>query len=114
MKTTQEIKSNFEQILSDVIKIQGLPVESATQVATAILQESGKFERTEMLNSNGRNGNNSNGNGPATEKQKSALAKFGVKFEDSITKGEASYLIDKAITEARSRKGRASAPSFQK
>lgn len=49
MKSVEEIRSNFEQILNEVIRIQGLPVESATQVAAVILQESGKFERTEML-----------------------------------------------------------------
>ena len=111
MKSIQEIKSNFEQILSDVIKIQGLPVESATQVAAVILQESGKFERTEMLNNN-RNGNrvNSNGNDkPATEKQKKFLQDLGIAVTPNMTSREASRLI-----ESSNGKGRASAPSFPK
>ena len=59
MKTTQEIKTEFEQVLSEVSKINGMTAESAVQVATMILQESGKFQRTETMhngNSNGRRG----------------------------------------------------------
>jgi PBP1b-binding outer membrane lipoprotein LpoB len=115
MRTIQEIKSNFEQILSDVSKISGMTAESAVQVTTMILQESGKFERTEMMNGN-RNGNsNSNGNVPATDKQKYALRKNGVSFSDNITKSEASVLLDKVMPKSGSDgKGRASAPSFPK
>jgi len=95
MKTIQEIKSNFEQILEEVIKINGLAVESATQVATAILQESGKFERTEMLN--GNNGNRSSNGKPATFSQKRALRNLGIKYNNNIDKTEASKLIEQAV-----------------
>ena len=42
MKTTQEIKTDFEQILSDVSGISGITSDSATQVAQVILQEFGR------------------------------------------------------------------------
>jgi len=45
MKTIQEIKTIFEQILSEVLKINGISVDSAVQVSTVILQESGKYNR---------------------------------------------------------------------
>lgn len=109
MKQIQEIKSDFEQILSEVIKINGIPIESATQVAQVILQESGKFQRTEMMNnarlkSNG-NANNNNGGQPATFKQKNALDNFGIKYSEDITKAEASALLEKAIAEAKKKRG---------
>lgn len=111
MKTIQEIKSNFEQILSDVIKIQGLPVESATQVAAVILQESGKFERTEILNNNRNGNNNSNGNDkPITEKQTKFLQDLGVN-ELPKTSREASRLIEQLRGNG---KGRYTARSFPK
>lgn len=103
MKTIQEIKNEFEQILSEVIRINGISVESATQVATVILQESGKFQRTEILNSNGRN--NSNGK-PATQKQIKYLQDLGVLVEPGMTSREASGLI-----ESSKGKGRNTAPS---
>lgn len=106
MKTIQEIKSNFEQILSEVIKINGISTESATQVAAVILQESGKFERTEMLNGS-RNGNrngNSNGNQPATFNQKRALTNLEIKYDKNISKSEASKLIEQAVQKFNGKK----------
>lgn len=122
MKTIQEIKTIFEQILSEVARINGIPIESATQVATVILQESGKFERTEMMNqarqnnnySNGNqqpalnnngNGSNNGGKAPATDKQKNALDNFGITYSEDITKAEASVLLDKAISEVKKKRG---------
>ena len=108
---TAKIKEQFESILADVMKINGLSIEQATDVAKVILQEHGKFRRTEMLSqarqSNGNgysNGNGSNGNQPATDKQKEALKKWRVSFADSITKDEASRLLDEAIEKKNARK----------
>ena len=122
MKNIQEIKNEFEQILSEVIKINGISVESATQVAQVILQESGKFQRTEMMNQArlNSNGNTNNGNGnnngyqPATNKQKIAMENLEIKFNKNISKTEASRLIEQAISQLRSNgKGRViTAPSF--
>ena len=104
---TQEIKEQFKQTLEEVTKINGITTESAVQVATVILQESGKDRRAELLretrlNNNGFNKNNKNGNQPATYKQKNALRNFGIKYSNNITKSEASRLIDEAITEVES------------
>ena len=106
---TEHIKQQFEQILEDVIKINGLTIESATQIAAVILQETGKYRRTEMLREarllgTERNSNNGN-NEPATPRQKKALRNFGIKFSSNITKSEASRLIDRAIAEAGNGKG---------
>lgn len=100
MKTIQEIKSDFEQVLSDVSKISGISVESATQVATVILQESGKFQRTQMMNgnSNGRNYSNGSNGGdkPITEKQKKFMQDLGITVTPNMTSREASKLIDQS------------------
>ena len=114
MKTTQE----FKQILSEVKNID-IPSESAVQVATVILQESGKDRRGEAANAarmngngNGFNRNYSKSNQPATDKQKDALKKWHVEFSDDITKAEASALLDYAIEHANSNaKGRTSPAS---
>ncbi len=99
MKTVQEIKSDFEQILGEVIKISGLPVESATQISTIILQESGKDRRAEICNSrnNGFNRNYNNGNDkPITEKQTKFLQDLGIEVTPNMTSREASALIDQS------------------
>ena len=46
METT-DIKSQFEEILEQVKHINGVSEESATKVATVILQEAGKDRRAE-------------------------------------------------------------------
>jgi len=104
MKTTQEIKIEFEQVLSEVSKISGMTAESAVQVATMILQESGKFQRTETMH----NGN-SNGDKPASPKQIKFLQDLGILVEPGITSKKASELI-----EVNKGKGRASAHPFPK
>ena len=106
MKTTQEIKADFEQILSEVSKISGVTPDTAVQVSTVILQESGKFQRTEIMH----NGRNNNGNDkPATEKQIKFLQDLGIIVESGITSKKASELI-----EVNKGKGRASARPFPK
>lgn|SRR3989338_842426 len=104
MKTIQEIKTDFEQILSDVSKINGMTTESAVQVTTMILQESGKFQRTQMMNGN-RNGNtNSNGGDkPITEKQKKFMQDLGITVTPDMTSREASRLIDQSRSNGKGR-----------
>ena len=112
METTQ-LKQEFERILSDVVKINGLPIEQATDVAKAILQESGKYKRTEMMNQSRQNGsyaasgNGSSGNGeqPATEKQLKALKSFRVSVKEGITKSEASTLLEPFMAKIKARNG---------
>ncbi|MFC1634643.1 hypothetical protein ACFL5Z_07345 [Planctomycetota bacterium] len=57
------------------------------EVAIAILQEIGKDKRSKISAGVG-------GDGPATEKQKSYLKDLGIEFEDSITKKDASDMIE--------------------
>ncbi len=90
---TDQINQEFQGILSEVSQINGVPVESAVQVATVILREAGKYRRSKML-SECRLNNNSN---PANEKQKNALKNFGIEFRNEITKPEAYQLIREAI-----------------
>ena len=112
METTQ-LKQEFERILSDVVKINGLPIEQATDVAKVILQESGKYKRTEMMNQSRQNGSyavsgngsSGNGNDPATEKQLNALKSFKVSFNEGITKAEASKLLDPHMARVKARNG---------
>jgi hypothetical protein len=119
MKTIQEIKSEFEQILSEVRKITNISTDSAVIAATGILAELGKYSRMQEFRTNSNytgngNGNNTNGNQPATDKQKNALKKFGLKFRDDITKQQASELLDRVIQQIDNNgKGRlATAPSL--
>ena len=108
MDTTQ-LKQEFEQILADVVKINGLPLEQATQVATVLLVERNKFQRTEMLSqarqSNGYYNSQSNGNEPASEKQLKALKSFGVSFNEGITKADASKLLEPHMARMKARNG---------
>jgi hypothetical protein len=57
------------------------------EVAIAILQEIGKDKRSKI-------GAEVRGDGPATEKQKNYLKDLGVEFDDSITKKDASDMIE--------------------
>lgn len=114
MKTAQEIKNEFEQVFSEISSINGVSADSAIQVATVILQESGKNNRTQLMNAS----NNSNEKGsyssnvPATEKQKYTLKKNGVSFPDNISKSEASKLLDSVLGKSGSNgKGRTQ-PAF--
>ncbi|MBI5872316.1 hypothetical protein HZB88_04505 [archaeon] len=115
MKTIQEIKTDFEQVLSDLSKISGMTPESSIQVATIILQESGKDRRAEIYNSknNGfnRNYNSNNNDKPITEKQKKFMQDLGITVTPNMTSREASRLIDQSRSNG---KGSNSARSFQK
>ena len=90
---TDQIKKEFQKILSQVSQIDGVPVESAVQVATVILRETGKYRRSKMLAESRLNSDSE----PATQKQKKALRSFGIDFRSGITKSEASELISEAI-----------------
>ena len=59
----------------------------SNEVAIAILQEIGKDKRSKVFA-------DSRDDEPATEKQKNYLKDLGVEFEDSITKREASDMIE--------------------
>lgn len=104
---TEEIYQQFEQILSDLRGIEGLPEDSVVQVAQAILHEAGKDRRTELLRdvkscNNGGNGNSMNIN-PATPKQVIALRNFGIRVENDITKAEAYKLLEEAFNKLHNR-----------
>jgi hypothetical protein len=110
MKTIQEIKTDLETAIAEIPAIQGLNTSDRVNIAIALLREYGKYNRGEAM-STGRNSNNRDM--PATDKQKNALSKFGIKFLEDISKGDASDLLDKAITESKNRKGGFSARSFK-
>jgi len=103
METTQ-IREEFKQIFAGVVG-DGVPSEQATEIAKVILQESGKDRRTAMMsqsrqNGNGyHNGNGSTGNGVqlATWKQKKTLQNMGIRYDNNISKAEASRLLDEAF-----------------
>lgn len=98
MKTIQQIKSDFEQILSEVVRINGISVESAVQVSTVILQESGKYNRCPGIKTE----NGDDEVVPATDSQKKAMRNLRISFPDTIGKAEASQLIESAVTKLRS------------
>jgi len=58
------------------------------EVAIAILQEIGKDKRSKIIAE-------VRGDEPATEKQKNYLKDLGVEFDDSITKKNASGMIER-------------------
>jgi hypothetical protein len=103
MRTIQQIKSDFEQILSEVVKINGISVESAVQVATVILQEAGKYNRCPEINENNGNGS---GFQPATDNQKQAMKNLKLVYTENISKSDASKQIEQAVARLQSnRKG---------
>ncbi len=112
---TEEIQQQFEEILTELRDIEGLPAESVIQVAQVILQEVGKDRRAELIqenrSSNNWNNSYSSNNLEATDKQKNALTKFGIQFSEDITKADASELLDKAFEKLeRNKKGSRKTP----
>jgi len=85
MKT--EMKKSIDQYVELYDAIQEKTGNDA--IAMAILQELGKDMRLSRFAETGSNG-------PATEKQKSYLTDLGIEFSDSITKKDASELIDQS------------------
>ncbi len=103
MKSIKEIKMDLSMALEEVPNTPGINTSDRVQMAIALLKEYGKYNRGEAM-SNGKT--NGNSEAPATERQKSALFKFGIKFSEDITKAEASTMLDKAIADSKERKGR--------
>ncbi len=103
MKSIKEIKMDLSMALEEVPSNPGINMSDRVQMAIALLKEYGKYNRGEAMSNSKTNGNSE---APATEKQKSALYKFGVKFSEDITKAEASAMLDKAIADSKERKGR--------
>ena len=65
---------------------------SNEDTAASMVSEIAKDRRVEMMQKNG------NGNGsPATERQKQFMTKLGIDYPDSVTKKEASKLIDEEL-----------------
>lgn len=99
---TAQIKTEFDQIIADEMKTNGLSTEQAVDVAKTIMQEAGKFKRTEMMNHSKQNGTaNGNGTAPASDKQKDFMRKLKISFSDNVTKGEAIKLIDAELTKPK-------------
>lgn len=103
MRTISEIKADFEKAIAEIPQLQGLNTSDRVNIAIALLCEYGKYSRGEAMSAGRVNGNSNNM--AATDKQKIALGKFGVKFSEDISKAEASELLDKVIAEAEKKKG---------
>lgn len=100
---TAQIKEEFKQILSEVMK-DGVSPDEAHSTARIILQEAGKDRRTAMMNQSKQNGNgtaNGNGAAPASDKQKEFMRKLKISFSDNVTKGEAIKLIDAELAKPK-------------
>jgi hypothetical protein len=89
----KKMKKDMKESISHYVELYS-EIQDKTgndEVTAVILQEIGKDLRTSQIS-----GTNGNGEGPATEKQKDYLKDLGVAFEDSITKKEASEMIDQS------------------
>ncbi len=85
----KEMKESIEHYVELYSEIQDRTGNDG--VTAVILQEIGKDARTMQIS-----GASGNGEGPATDKQKDYLKDLAVAFEDSITKKEASEMIDQS------------------
>ena len=99
MKNTQEIKADFEKIFQEVSAIQSLSATDKIQVAIAVLQELGKYNRGEAMSTAKTNGNN-NTDKPISEKQIKFLQDLGA---ESIPK--TSREANTLITELKAKRG---------
>ncbi len=83
------MKTEIQKSISEYVELYDAIQEKApsNEVAIAILQEVGKDKRTAEIAE-------VSSYGLATEKQKKFLKDLGVEFDDSITKKEASDLIE--------------------
>ena len=78
MKSIREIKVDFESAFAEVSAIQGLSAADKVIVAIAILEQFGKYNRGEAMNTAKMNGNGNNGSEkPASEKQIKFLQDLG-------------------------------------
>ena len=108
MRTTNDIISDFEQILSEVIKMDGVSEESAVQVSAVILQEYGKYNRFPDM----KNENNGSEIPPATFQQRKAMQNLKLSFPENISKAEASRAIEIAVEKFRGNGKGGSNPAF--
>ena len=83
------MKKEFQKSIDEYIELYDAIQEKAVSedVAVAVFQEIGKDKRTAEIAEAANDG-------LATEKQKNYLRDLGVDFEESITKKEASVLIE--------------------
>lgn len=88
--------NEFDQILKVITAHRDLSSEPLIEAGAVILQEVGKDRRAEILRDLRFNNRMVNSDA-ATEKQKSALRRFGIEFSGGITKQEASGLLSEAI-----------------
>ena len=95
MKNLQQIRSDFEQILSEVLKISGISVDSAVQISSAILQEFGKYNRCPSGIADDSNGSEEV---PATFNQRKAMRNLKIDFPEAISKVEAGRMIESAVS----------------
>ena len=98
MKNLQQIRSDFEQILSEVLKISGISVDSAVQISSAILQEFGKYNRCPAGIAENGNNDDSSEEMPATFNQKKAMRNLKISFPEAISKVEAGRMIESAVS----------------
>ncbi len=85
------MKTETRNSINQYVKIYDAIKEKAhsAEAAIAILQEIGKDKRSKIIAE-------ASDKEPATEKQKNYLKDLGVEFADSITKKEASDLIEQS------------------
>ena len=95
MKNLQQIRSDFEQILSEVLKISGISVDSAVQISSAILQEFGKYNRCPGGIADDSSDSEEM---PATFNQKKAMRNLKIDFPEAISKVEAGKMIESAVS----------------
>jgi len=83
------MKKEIQKSIDEYVELYDAIQEKTpgTEVAIAILREVGKDKRTEQINEVSIDS-------VATEKQKKFLKDLGVEFDDSITRKEASDLIE--------------------
>ena len=70
-----------------------------SEVAIGIIHELGKDSRLRAIQEKESSSRGNDSNAPATEKQKNYLRRLGVNFDENISKGAASRLIDENVGE---------------
>ena len=88
LKYEMEIQDEIDEYANLLEKIKKRIPDS--NEALVVLDQIGRDKRTGLI----QGLQNSNGDAPATDKQKNYLKDLGVEFGDSITKKEASDMIE--------------------
>ena len=98
-----EYKQLFEDMLKEVLSIEGIDSDKAVNVASILVQEYGKNKRTEILREARSNGHSeSSANSEATEKQLKFLKQLNVEVPEGTTKRQASEMIAEAVNPGES------------